>query len=36
MYQRVDITFYDSYSNTDEVPEIRVTQDNFSLVFAGF
>ena len=36
MYQRVDITFYDSYSNTDEVPEIRVTQDNFSLVFAIF
>ena len=36
MYQRVDITFYDSYSNTDEVPEIRVTQDNFSLVFAVF
>ena len=36
MYQRVDITFYDSYSNTDEVPEVRVTQDNFSLVFAIF
>ena len=36
MYQRVDITFYDSYSNTDEVPEIKVTQDNFSLVFAVF
>ena len=36
MFQRVDITFYDSYSNTDEVPEIRVTQDNFSLVFAVF
>ena len=36
MFQRVDITFYDSYSNTDEVPEIRVTQDNFSVVFALF
>ena len=36
MYQRVDITFYDSYSNTDEVPEIKVTSDNFSLVFAVF
>ena len=36
MYQRVDITFYDSYSNTDEVPKIRITSDNFSLVFAVF
>ena len=36
MFQRVDITFYDSYSNTDEVPEIRVTQDNFSVVLALF
>ena len=36
MYQRVDITFYDSYSNTDEIPEIRLTKDNFSVVFAVF
>ena len=36
MSQRVDITFYDSYSNTDEVPEIKVTKDNFSIVFAVF
>ena len=36
MSQRVDITFYDSYSNTDEVPEIKITKDNFSIVFAVF
>ena len=34
MSQRVDITFYDSYSNTDEVPNIKITQDNFTLMFA--
>ena len=34
MSQRVDITFYDSYSNTDEVPSIKITQDNFTLMFA--
>ena len=33
MSQRVDITFYDSYSNTDEVPNIKITQDNFTLMF---
>ena len=33
MSQRVDITFYDSYSNTDEVPSIKITQDNFTLMF---
>ena len=36
MSQRIDITFYDSYSNTDEVPEIKITKDNFSIVFAVF
>ena len=36
MTQRVDITFYDSYSNTDEIPKIRITNDNFSLVFAVY
>ena len=36
MYQRLDITFYDSYSNIDEIPEIKVTHDNFSVVFAVF
>ena len=33
MSQRVDITFYDSYSNTNEIPTIQITQDNFTLVF---
>ena len=31
MANRVDITFYDSYSNTDDTPEIKITNDNFSL-----
>ena len=34
MFHRVDITFYDSYSNTEEVPNIIINQDNFTLVFA--
>ena len=33
---RVDITFYDSYSNTDEKPTIKITKENFTLVFAVF
>ena len=33
MYQRVDITFYDSLSNTDEVPSISITNNNFSIIF---
>jgi len=31
-----DITFYDSFSNTDEKPTIKITQENFTLVFAVF
>ena len=34
MYERVDITFYDAYSNTDEIPSIYITHDNFSVFFA--
>ena len=33
MYQRVDITFYDSLSNTDEIPSISITNNNFSIIF---
>ena len=33
MAARVDITFYDSYSNTDEVPTVKINQNNFTLVF---
>ena len=33
MTQRVDITFYDSYSNADEIPSIKITPENFTLVF---
>ena len=28
---RIDITFYDSYSNTDEIPIIHITKKNFSI-----
>ena len=28
---RIDITFYDSYSNTDEIPIIHITKENFSI-----
>ncbi len=34
MTQRVDITFYDSYSNTDEIPKMKITDENFLLMFA--
>ena len=34
MFERVDITFYDSYSNTDEIPKIKITDENFTLAFA--
>ena len=33
MAARVDVTFYDSYSNTNEVPTVKINQDNFTLVF---
>ena len=33
MTRREDITFYDSYSNTDEMPVIKITPENFTLVF---
>ena len=34
MSKRIDITFYDSYSNTDETPVIHITKENFSMLFA--
>ena len=36
MSQRVDITFYDSYSNTDEIPTIKISKENFSLILSVF
>ena len=33
MFKRVDITFYDSLSNTDEVPSISINNNNFSIIF---
>ena len=34
MSQRVDITFYDSYSNTEEMPSIKINNENFYLMFS--
>ena len=34
MFQRIDITFYDSYLSTEDAPKIKITQENFTLVFA--
>ena len=31
---RVDITFYDSYSNTEDIPTILITKENFNLIFS--
>ena len=34
MPQRVDITFYDSYTNIDEVSLIQINNENFYMVFS--
>ena len=34
VFKRVDVTFYDSYSNTDETPIVHITKENFSTIFA--
>ena len=34
MLQRVDIMFYDSYLSTEDVPKVKIAQENFTLVFA--
>ena len=34
MFNRIDITFYDSFSHSEEVSSIKITQDNFTLMFA--
>ena len=34
MYQRIDITFYDSYSDNEEIPSINVTNENFYIAFS--
>ena len=36
MLERVDITFYDSYLNTDEIPNIKITDENFTKAFAVY
>ena len=36
VFKRIDITFYDSYSNTDEKPIVHLTKENFSLIFAVY
>jgi hypothetical protein len=34
MIQREDITFYDSFTNTEELPSIQITNENFYFAFA--
>ena len=34
MSNRLDITFYDSYSNTVEIPSIKITKENFNIMFS--
>ena len=34
MSNRVDITFYDSYSDTVEIPSIKITKENFNIMFS--
>ena len=34
IYQRIDITFYDSYSDTGEIPSINITNENFYIAFS--
>ena len=34
MFIRLDITFYDSYSTTEETPSINITNENFYLMFS--
>ena len=36
MSQRVDITFYDTYSEKEDVPSINVTNENFYISFSLF
>ena len=33
---RLDITFYDSYSTTEETPSINITNENFYLMFSVY
>ena len=35
-FKRVDITFFDTYSNTEEITSVHITKDNFSLIFAVY
>ena len=36
MSQRVDITFYDTYSYREEIPSINITNENFYIMFSIF
>ena len=36
MFIRLDITFYDSYSTTEEAPSINITNENFYLLFSVY
>ena len=34
MSQRIDITFYDSFLDTEDIPSIKITKENFNLMFS--
>ena len=36
IFMRLDITFYDSYSITEETPSINITNENFYLMFSVY
>ena len=36
IFMRLDITFYDSYSTTEETPSINITNENFYLMFSVY
>ena len=36
MFKRIDITFYDIYSFTEEIPSIDVTNENFYITFSVY
>ena len=34
MSKRIDITFYDSFLDTEDIPSIKITKENFNLMFS--
>ena len=36
VFKRIDVTFYDTYSNTDEKPIVHIIKENFSTILAVY